>query len=101
MGQRMNWQSRLVWAGIIGPVIFVVLDLLAAVLRPGYDLTFNTVSELAVGPLGWLQTLNFISVGVLTILLGVGLSSRSRLLGALFALWGVSFVTIGLLPIDS
>lgn len=92
--------SRLVWAGVIGPLVFVVLDLLAAALRPGYDLTFHTVSRLAVGPFGWLQSLNFILVGVLTIVLGVGLSGRSRLLAGLFGLWGLGFVLLALFPTD-
>ncbi|MFZ6031348.1 MAG: DUF998 domain-containing protein [Chloroflexota bacterium] len=100
MGRVGGRQSKLVWAGVIGPVTFVAIDLLAAALRPGYDLTFHTVSRLAVGPLGWLQTLNFVVVGVLTILLGVGLLARSQLLGGLFGLWGLGFVLLALFPTD-
>jgi hypothetical protein len=86
--------------GVIGPVTFVVIDLLAGALRPGYHLAHGTISRLAVGPLGWLQTLNFVFIGVCTVLLGVGLATRARLQGGLFGLWGVGFLLIALLPMD-
>jgi hypothetical membrane protein len=86
--------------GVIGPVTFVVLDLIASALRPGYDLTFDTISQLAVGPLGWLQTLNFVFIGISTILMGVGLTGKARVQGGLFILWGIGFLLIALLPMD-
>lgn len=95
--QPVGW---LAWAAVIMPLIFVALDFLASALNPGYNLTLHTVSDLAVGPLGWLQTLNFILAGAYTILLGISLSTKVRPLGALFVLWGVNFVMIALLPID-
>jgi hypothetical protein len=87
-------------AGVIGPIVFVVFDLLASSMRPGYNLVHGTISRLAVGPLGWLQMLNFVFVGICTILLGIGLWAGARGLGGLLMLWGAGFLLIALLPMD-
>ena len=49
--------------GAAGPVLFVLLATLAGALQPGYDPRVNSVSEAALGPAGWLQTLNFVVFG--------------------------------------
>jgi hypothetical membrane protein len=104
MGKLANRQGSapgwFAWAGVAGPLAFVALDLLAASLRPGYSLVHGTISRLAVGPLGWLQTLNFVLVAACTILLGIGLWARARWLGGLFVLWGMGFLLIAIFPMD-
>jgi hypothetical membrane protein len=95
-----KYATQWVRAGVAGPLVFVVIDLLAGALRPGYSLTHGTISRLAVGPLGWIQTLNFVWIGLCTLLMGLGLRSQARRLSALLCLWGVGFWLIALWPMD-
>ncbi|MET3922316.1 DUF998 domain-containing protein [Arthrobacter sp. UYEF20] len=69
-----NWTTRLLLiAGTaVGPW-FIVLSLLQAVTRPGFDITKHEVSLLLVGSLGWVQTINFLVTGSLGIAFAVGL----------------------------
>lgn len=54
-----------IWAGIIGPILFVAIFMLEGWLRPGYEPLKMYVSELSLGPRGWIQIVNFIVFGVL------------------------------------
>lgn len=71
-------QSALIrWAamaGIAGPVLFTVGFLVQEQLRRGeYDPIREVVSALAAGDRGWMQQLNFVALGVLTMVFAVGL----------------------------
>jgi hypothetical membrane protein len=46
-----------------GPPLFMLVGLLAALAKPHYDIVQQSVSELAVGPYGWIQTANFLVLG--------------------------------------
>lgn len=60
--------SRVRLAGIIGPVLFTATFLVQeAFRRATYDPLAEPVSALEVGPYGWIQQLNFVIFGVLTI----------------------------------
>ena len=54
-----------IWAGIIGSTLFVAIFMLEGWLRPGYEPLKMYVSELSLGPRGWIQIVNFIVFGVL------------------------------------
>src|SRR5258706_9884107 len=59
-------QRRLaVWAGIIGPALFVAVFTLEGWLRPGYEPLRMFVSALSLGPRGWIQIANFMVFGAL------------------------------------
>lgn len=74
---------RLALAGSIGPALFVVIVIVITVLewdflhRLGWHLVQNSSvpypSSTAMGPYGWLQTLNFIQLGLSIIAIGIGL----------------------------
>lgn len=53
------------WAGILGPVLFVVIFLIEGWLRPGYDPQSMYISALSLGPRGWIQITAFLVFGVL------------------------------------
>jgi hypothetical protein len=53
------------WAGMIGSVIFAAIFTLEGCLRPGYNPLGMFVSELSLGPRGWIQIVNFIVFGAL------------------------------------
>ena len=92
------------WAGIVGPVFFLVVVLLDGWLTPGYSAMTEVISFLERGPTGWIQSLNFILTGLLFILFAYGFflwmrprSSSWWLYGttALIALSGVGMIIAG------
>jgi hypothetical protein len=58
--------------GLMAGPVFLVASLVQAVLRPGFDITRNAVSELSLGYLGWIQDLNFAVAGMLSLAAAVG-----------------------------
>jgi len=60
-------------AGLVGPSIFIVADLTAAISQPGYSPIRDSISSLAWSPMGWLQTLGFVTVGLLLEVFAAGL----------------------------
>jgi hypothetical protein len=65
-------------AGMIGPVLFVAAFTLHGWLDPGYSWTRMFVSELSLGPHGWVQSLNFVLTGTLLLAFGRGLAAHFR-----------------------
>lgn len=62
------------WAGIVGPVLFAATFVALEVIRRSeYDRVAETVSALEAGPHGWVQQVNFVLLGLLTIAFAVGL----------------------------
>ena len=66
--KKTNLRQLAIWAGLIGPALFVATFLLEGWLRPGYDPLSMFVSALSLGPRGWIQITNFIVFGVLFLL---------------------------------
>jgi hypothetical protein len=60
--------ARVVWAGILGPALFVIVFLVEGFLRPGYNPLSTYVSALSLGPRGWIQIANFLQFGLLLFL---------------------------------
>jgi hypothetical protein len=63
----------LLWAGVVGPLLFIVVFLVEGATRPGYSAWRLYVSQLATGPGGWMQTVNFLVCGALVLAFAVGL----------------------------
>jgi len=70
------------WAGMIGPVLFVSTFVLEARRRVGYDSISMYVSALSLGPRGWVQVLNFVVFGLLLLAFARGVAARFRSAGA-------------------
>lgn len=91
-------------AGIVGPILFAVVVIVQFLLRPDHDPVAWQLSALAAGPVGWVQSLNFVITGVLLIACAVGLHlgmdlGRTGVTGpALLALSGVGMVWAGVFP---
>ena len=60
------------WAGIVGPLFFVLVFTIDGFLTPGYSAMRDVVSFLELGPTGWIQRLNFMLTGLLFILFALG-----------------------------
>lgn len=86
---------------MIGAFLFVSVFTVYGWLYPGYSPTRMFVSELSLGPYGWVQILNFVLTGALILAFGVGLSAHfstgaaSRTGPALIQGIGVSLIASG------
>ena len=64
------------WAGMIGPALFVAIFTIEGWLRPGYQPLKMYVSELSLGPRGWIQIANFIVLGILLLAFARGVAAE-------------------------
>lgn len=61
-------------AGVVGPILFTAAFIVQGLLRRGeYDPIAEAVSALEAGPGGWVQQVNFVVFGLLTIAFAIGL----------------------------
>lgn len=70
-------KSLLGYAIISGP-LYIVVSLAQAVSRDGFDLTRHQWSLLANGTHGWIQVVNFVLTGLMTVAGAVGLARALR-----------------------
>ena len=94
----------------VGVVLYVILDAVAQSLPPHYSPISQAESDLAVGPYGYVMTLNFINRGVLSLCLLFALfltanssdtsGRRFRRGGYLFAIWSVGALLLAAFPTD-
>jgi hypothetical membrane protein len=82
-GRIERWPAQpvalLAWAGILGPVLFTATFLAQeAFRRDEFDPLAEPVSALEAGPNGWVQQVNFVVFGLLTIAFAVGLHRGLR-----------------------
>jgi hypothetical protein len=83
--------------GVIGPLLFIIVFLIAGATRAGYSPLRHPVSSLSIGEFGWMQAANFIMTGSLLVAFATGL--RLVLRSSTGSFWGpllVGLVGIGL-----
>ena len=103
LSDLMRWAAM---AGIAGPILFTLGFLAQEQLRRGeYDPTSDIISALEAGTHGWIQQVNFVVFGVLTMIFAVGLHrglapSRAGIVGpvALF-ISGAANVLAAIFPL--
>lgn len=83
----------LITGGAIGPLLFILVFLIEGATRPDYSAWHQVVSDLSLGPDGWMQIANFLLCGLL--LLGFALGLRQVLRSGKGALWGPLLLGIG------
>ncbi len=89
------------WAGMIGSALFVAVFTIEGWLRPGYDWLSTFISELSIGPRGWIQIVNFIVLGSLFLVFTRGVAAEfrdgkaSKAGPILLAIIGFSFLVSG------
>jgi len=104
-------RSRLLFAvAIAGIVLYVILDAIAQSLPPHYSPISQAESDLAVGPYGYVMTLNFINRGFLSLcfLFALLLTANSSdttsprfMRGSyLFAVWSMGALLLAAFPTD-
>ena len=98
--------KKLLYAGVIGPLLFIVVFLLEGLTRPGYSAWRHYVSQLATGEGGWMQVVNFLVCGTLVIAFAIALrhalkGSRGSIGGpVLLGLFGTSLLVAGVFVTD-
>ncbi|TPW77340.1 DUF998 domain-containing protein [Schumannella soli] len=85
-------RSLLGWGVVAGP-FYVVVGLVLALTRPGFDLTRHALSLLMLGDLGWLQRVNLGLTALMVIAAAVGIlrairSGRGLAIGVLTIVYG-------------
>jgi hypothetical protein len=73
LANNSNTTSKLLTAGIVAGPFFIVLALLQAFTREGFDPVRHPASLLSLGSLGFIQIANFVITGALFIAFAVGL----------------------------
>jgi hypothetical protein len=92
--------------GVIAGPIYVVVSLVQALTREGFDLSRHAWSLLANGELGWIQIANFVVAGLMTVAGAVGLRralspGKARTWApALLGAYGVSLIGAGVFRAD-
>ena len=96
----------LLFAGVVGPVLFIIVFLAEGLTRPGYSAWRNFVSQLATGDGGWVQTVNFLVCGALVACFAIGLrlslgSGRASVAAPiLIGLFAAALIVAGLFTTD-
>lgn len=88
-----NVKKALILGALAGP-IFWSLVIGQALTREGFDLSHHPLSLLAVGERGWIQTMNFILVGLAA---AAGAYGLSRSEGSTALLWALGAYALGML----
>ena len=78
MSKRLNINSVPALVGIVGPIVVIFGDLAASLSTAGYSLVRNSVSSLALKPIGWLQSICFLAMGLLLEIFVAGLFFNIR-----------------------
>ncbi len=69
----LNLYGILALAGVVGPFVLILTDLIAAFSEPKYDPIRDSISSLALTPMGWVQTIGFLAIGLLVEIFVAGL----------------------------
>jgi hypothetical protein len=84
----------------------MIVSLVQAFTRPGFDLRRHAISMLSLGDLGWIQVTNFELTGLLAVAMAIGVRralhpGRAGTWGpALIAAYGIGFIVAGVFRID-
>jgi hypothetical protein len=77
--QQRNLTARwLALAGVVGPMVYVAVFTFAGFLRPGYSPIHQAISDLGVGPNGWLLDESLAITGLLLIVFTVSFAWYMR-----------------------
>jgi hypothetical membrane protein len=89
-------RSLLGWGVVAGP-FYIVVSLVLALTRPGFDLTKHALSLLTLGDLGWLQRANLVLTGLMAIAAAIGIlrairNGRGLTMGVLTIVYGAGLM---------
>lgn len=104
--QTQNRERLFAFCGILAPILFALLVVVASLLRPGYSQFHNFISDLGVGQYAIIQNTNFVIFGLLSIGFALGLrgglpAPQGRALKAsvlLVVIFGIGILLAGVFP---
>ena len=71
---QTTWVTWAAWAGLAAPIVFTLTYVAQELTRIGeYSPIEEQISALAAGPNGWIQSANFVVLGLLTMVFAAGL----------------------------
>ncbi len=82
----------LIAGGAIGPLLFIIVFLIEGATRPGYNAWHHYVSNLSLSNQGWVQVINFLVCGLLT--LGFAIGFQQVLYAGRKYAWGPAMIGI-------
>jgi hypothetical protein len=91
---------------LVGIALYVALDIIAQALPPHYSPISQAESDLAVGPYGYVMSINFIVRGLLSLAAlqalrdGLPAAARSRTGDVLVGIWAVAAIILAFSPTD-
>ncbi|MFW9958478.1 MAG: DUF998 domain-containing protein [Candidatus Odinarchaeota archaeon] len=74
----MGIRQLAVWAGVIGPILFIAIFTVEGFLRSDYNPISTYISDLSIGPRGIIQIVNFFIFAALFFIFSYGLSLEYR-----------------------
>ena len=89
------------WSGMLGTALFVCSFTINGLLRSDYNPMQRYISELSIGPQGWIQIGSFMFLGMSIMLFSLGIKSAfpaenaSRTATVLFMIIGISYFLSG------
>ncbi len=94
-------RSLLGYGVIVGP-FYLIVGLLQAFLRDGFDLARHSLSGLANGPAGWIQTGNLALSGLMVLAAAVGFARTlaSRAVSWSLGAFGMGMIVAAVFPAD-
>ena len=102
--------QRLLWVANAGVILYLLLDITAQILPPHYNPISTAESDLAVGPYGYVMTLNFVNRGLLSLAFLYAFVRTLRLWGIdagkyrsgvfLLGVWAVGALLLAMFPTD-
>src|SRR5438094_6995071 len=98
--------KKLLYAGVVGPLLFIAVFLIEGATRPGYNPWRMYVSQLGTGPGGWVQVVNFLVCGALVLAFAIGvrmaIAGTRGSVGAplLLGVFGVTMWAAGIFTTD-
>jgi len=89
--------ETLLIVGMAAAMVFVAVLLIEGAVRPGYDPTYHTGSELELGERGWIQRASFFLMGggVFAFAVGVHQTLDSIIGAVLLAIFGLGMIVAG------
>jgi hypothetical membrane protein len=96
----------LLWCGVVAGPIYIVVGVIEALTRPGFDVTRHDLSLLANGDWGWVHSSLLVTTGLLTVAGAAGLRRALRggrggtWIPLLVGLYGLGLVGAGFFSAD-
>jgi hypothetical protein len=107
MTHALTKQTRLLLiCGLIAGPFYIVVGLIQALTRPGFDILHDDLSLLANGDLGWIQVTNLVLTGLLVGAFAVGMrrtlsTGPGRIWGpVLLGVYGIGLIGAGFFTAD-